>query len=286
MIKSQICIVIPIYKTVLNEFEVQAVLQCIKVLSGYSIIFVGPQELDMTFYKTNFPSIQTTVFFKNIYFENLKGYNKLLLNPEFYKSFTQYEYMLVYQTDSYVFRDELLDWANKGYDYIGGIWFDDYHGTPQLDAKIWHPGNGGLSLRKIDKVIKILTSSSYPLKSLKQLAVDNKKNLAVGRKAFLNGLFKIPYKFLSRKNNLKHYVINFEENEDVLFMELSLKFNKIRVPSVSESIGFSWDRLPFYLHSKVGHLPFGCHAWYREDHCYEGNKEFWMQYIDTKQSND
>ena len=30
--------------------------------------------------------------------------------------------MLIYQLDAYVFKDELLNWANKGYDYIGAPW--------------------------------------------------------------------------------------------------------------------------------------------------------------------
>jgi hypothetical protein len=279
MNKSQICIVIPIYKEILNKFEVQSVEQCLKVLSDYTIHFVCPKGLDIGFYKENFSEVINFTYFEKKHFENLSGYNRLMLSVGFYQAFDKYQYMLVYQTDCYVFRDELTDWANKGYDYIGGVWFDDYHGSPQLGAKIWHPGNGGFSLRKISKMIRILSTSSYPLKSLKLLAVENRINLALGRKAFLKGLFKIPFKFLSKKNNLKHYVTNFEENEDVLFMELNLKYKKLIVPPVADVLGFSWDRLPSFLYDKLGHLPFGCHAWYREDHCYEGNNKFWSEHI-------
>lgn len=282
MHKNEVCVVIPIYKEILNEFEVQSVLQCIKVLSDYSIHFVCPKGLDIGFYKENFSEIRNFTYFEKNYFENLSGYNRLMLSVGFYKAFDKYQYMLVYQTDCYVFRDELMDWANKGYDYIGGVWFDDYHGSPKLGAKIWHPGNGGFSLRKINTISKILSSSSYPLKSLKQLSLENKTNLALNKEIYLKRIIKTLLDFISRKNSLKYYVANTKENEDVLFMELSLKYKKLTVPSVSESIGFSWDRLPLFLYNKLGRLPFGCHAWYREDHCYEGNKDFWLKYIATE----
>jgi len=279
MHKSEVCVVIPIYKEILNEFEVQSVLQCIKVLSDYSIHFVCPKGLDIGFYNENFSEIVNFTYFEKKYFEDLSGYNRLMLSIGFYKAFDKYQYMLVYQTDCYVFRDELLDWVNKGYDYIGGIWFDDYHGNPDLGAKLWYPGNGGFSLRKISKISKILSSSSYPLKSLKQLSLENKTNLALNKEIYLKRIIKTLFDFISRTNSLKYYVSNTKENEDILFMELSLKYKKLTVPPVSESIGFSWDRLPLFLFNKLGHLPFGCHAWYREDHCYDGNKEFWLKYI-------
>jgi len=286
MKKKEICIVIPIYKETLNSFEIQSVAQCVQILSEYTINFVCPKGLDVGFYKEKFPEIINFTYFDKLYFENLSGYNRLMLSVGFYKAFDNYQYMLVYQTDCYVFRDELMDWADKGYDYIGGVWFDDYHGSPQLGADIWHAGNGGFSLRKINTISKTLSSTSYPFKSLKQLSLENKTNLAENKKIYLKRIIKTLFDFISRTNSLKYYVSNTKENEDVLFMELSLKYKKLTVPTVSESIGFAWDRLPLFLYNKLGHLPFGCHAWYREDHCYEGNKEFWMQYIATEQSND
>jgi hypothetical protein len=281
MDRKEICIVIPIYKETLNDFEFQSVAQCVKVLSDYTIYFVCPKELNIDFYEQNFPRIKNFIFFDKVFFENIKGYNRLMLTADFYKSFVSFEYMLVYQTDCYVFTDELLDWASKGYDYIGGVWFDGFIGNPLQGAKIWHPGNGGFSLRKIDTLIKLFSLSYRPLKSLKQLAEENKMNGSFGMKYFLKSLFQVPYKFLRRKNYVKYYATNFKENEDLLFMELNVKYNKINVPLVHEVLGFAWDREPSFLFNKLGHLPFGCHAWYRDDFPYEGNNDFWSKHIST-----
>lgn len=285
MNKKEICVVIPIYKEALNVFEVQSVEQCVKLLSDYSIHFICSKKINLDYYKNKFPSITNFVFFDDFYFESLNGYNRLLLSHHFYKTFEKFKYMLIYQTDCYVFRDELLDWAKKGFDYIGGIWFEDYHGDPNLGAKFWFPGNGGFSLRKIDSIIKVFSTQKYPLKSVKQLIIENKVNLKLGNKAFLIGMFKIPFKFFSRKNSLKYFIANFNANEDVLFMELNLKFKILTAPPVESVLGFCWDREPSFLYSKLNGLPFGCHAWYREDHCYGGNKEFWLKHIENNNNN-
>ena len=51
MDKKKICVVIPIYKESLNDYEIQSVEQCIRVLSDYTIHFVCPQGLNIDFYK-------------------------------------------------------------------------------------------------------------------------------------------------------------------------------------------------------------------------------------------
>ncbi|MFH4964291.1 DUF5672 family protein [Gaetbulibacter sp. M235] len=278
MTKDQICIVIPIYKEKLNDFEVQSVGQCIKTLSDYVIHFICSDKLDLDFYKLRFPEIEHYIFFDSKYFQDVTGYNCLMLSPEFYKAFKKFNYMLIYQTDCFVFRDELLLWANKGYDYTGGIWFDNYHDDPSFGAKIWHAGNGGLSLRKVNKMILILTSKK-PLKSLSEL-IKEKKQLENKRKInLLRKLSLLTNSFLGYKNNFNYFASTYNINEDVFFMEACLIFKKITTPKVEEALSFSWDKHPQFLHETYGLIPFACHAWFRDDGHYKGNREFWLDII-------
>jgi hypothetical protein len=39
-------------------------------------------------------------------------------SKQFYERFVAYDYMLIYQLDAYVFKDELDDWSAKGYDLL------------------------------------------------------------------------------------------------------------------------------------------------------------------------
>jgi hypothetical protein len=81
----------------------------------------------------------------------------------FYEVFRQYEYMLIYQLDCWVFRDELEMWCDKGYDYIGAPFFVKWF----VDRGIY-VGNGGFSLRKISNIIEYLKRNNKS--KLKQLA--------------------------------------------------------------------------------------------------------------------
>ena len=281
MDKIKICIVIPIYKETLSKFEIQSIEQCMKVLSDYSIYFACPEGLNMDFYRKNFKEVNNYTFFDKNYFETLDGYSRLMLSTHFYKKFVNYDYMLLYQTDCYVFRDELLDWVNKKYDYIGGVWFDDYHGNPNKGANMWHAGNGGLSLRKIHKIISVL-SSRQPLKNYRQLLNEKKQLKNWNFLKLLKWYLVLPLKLLGYKNSFKYLADNYTLNEDAFFMEACLLHHKISTPKISEATGFSWDKYPKFLFDTLGVLPFGCHAWFRDDLYYEGNKEFWLQHIPIK----
>lgn len=114
------------------------------------------EKLDLSEYKSCFLDSRVDFcvrYFNEQYFDSVKSYNELMLSVDFYRSFREYQYMLIYQLDAFVFEDQLEYWCNKGYDYIGAPWIKA--------NKKFHPtcGNGGFSLRKIDSFIQLLESS-------------------------------------------------------------------------------------------------------------------------------
>jgi len=42
-----------------------------------------------------------------------------MMSPAFYDAFKAFDYILIYQLDAFVFRDELEYFCSLGYDYIG-----------------------------------------------------------------------------------------------------------------------------------------------------------------------
>lgn len=281
MNKKEICILIPIYKKTLNFFEIQSVEQCVKVLSNYTIHFVCPKELNIDFYKENFSGIVDFTYFENYYFKDLASYNRLMLSVGFYKAFDKYKYMLIHQTDCYVFRDELLDWALKGFDYTGGLWFDDYTKNPEDGAEIWFPGNGGLSLRNITNVLELL-NSKRPLKMWREIIAERKMHKKFNLIQYSKILIVNILNLFGYQNNSSFIAKYWNQNEDGFIFEMHSKYGKLTIPTVKESVFFSWDRRPDYLFDKFAKLPFGCHAWYREDYPYEKNKNFWLEKIKLK----
>lgn len=125
-VKNNCVVVIPVYR-VPTMMEQCSFKQCLQVLNKYDITIVTNSEVDITKFNDISQmcgkSFSTELFDKE-YFEGIKGYNALCLSKAFYQRFAdKYVYMLIYQLDAWIFRDELQDWCDKGYDYVGSPFF-------------------------------------------------------------------------------------------------------------------------------------------------------------------
>lgn len=231
----KVAVVIPYYKAELTKIEKQSFEQCLKILKNYDKIFALPEGLEIKF---NTPSLKTE-WFKREFFQNIAGYNKLMLSPGFYERFLEYDYILIYQLDSFVFRDELDYWCNKNYDYIGAPWI----ATKTLLSTLLEPfasksikkrapifykvGNGGFSLRKTETFFKI----SKELKKEINIQLEEKKG-------------------------------EIYCNEDVFWSLKAPKFYPdFAIPGYEEAVKFAIDRKPdIALKINNNELPFGCHG--------------------------
>lgn len=156
-----------IYREKLSHNETLALLHSFSILQRHDIFFVGPSGLDISFYQQTFPLLKY-VFFNDDYFSSTDSYSKLLLSIEFYKAFPGYTHMLIVQTDCIVFSDDLDYWMASPYDYVGAPWAKAWEylfpnlGTP-LDGLTFFVtvGNGGLSLRRITAVLRVLDELAW-----------------------------------------------------------------------------------------------------------------------------
>ena len=253
---QKVAVVIPTYKNSLNAFELLALQQCKKILSAYPVIVVKPKSLVL---QAEFALLDhQTLAFEDAYFKDIKGYNRLMLSADFYKSFLDYEYILIYQLDAFVFKDELASWCRKRIDYIGAPWirkigYTDivkavksklqyyFHtrfnlqknGLPsdkQFENKV---GNGGFSLRRVKKFYE-LSKSLRP-------------------------------KIDQYLNHIEH-----QFNEDMFWsVEVNRKRKILNIPNYKVGLKFAFEFAPeraFALNNNQ--LPFGCHAW-------DKNLDFW-----------
>jgi Protein of unknown function (DUF5672) len=76
-----------------------------------------------------------------------------LTNITFYEEFVRpAEWLLIFQTDSIICsasEQSIDDWVNRGYDWAGAPWTDEGKG-----------GNGGLSLRHVPPIVKLLQNAN------------------------------------------------------------------------------------------------------------------------------
>ena len=246
--EPSVVIVIPIYQAEISVTEEGSLKQCIDVLGKYAIKIVKPRGLNLDHWVKKYPLLDL-VSFADDYFLGTAGYNRLMTTISFYEVFRSFDFMLIYQLDAYVFRDELINWCKKGFDYIGAPSlhqeaYDKLQGSSkQIYADALSSNrvvyNGGLSLRKISSIIRYLK---------------------IYNRAYS------PWK----------------GNEDMLFSQEATRLIPmklfLKLPDWQTALRFAFEKSPaatFELTDK--HLPFACHAWERYD------PEFWSPYIVIKQ---
>lgn len=241
-------IIIPVYKP-LEKNDIIVIKQAVAMTPGMKKVFIMPDSftIDKSFAVFSNFSIER---FENHFFVGKLGYNRLMLCLDFYKRFSNYKYMLIHQTDAYLFKPDLQYWCNKNYDYIGAPWLRPHKikkakiylqavdifpwiFSSRLRNKVRHynnVGNGGLSLRRIDTFIKILESDeARPILNL----------------------------YLEKQLSKRALYI-----EDVFWsIEGPQLYEKFTKPVWREACRFSLENHPSFAYDIMNkQLPFGCHA--------------------------
>lgn len=267
---SLVAVVIPVYKSILTENELISLRQCCSILKNYPIVLVVPENFNTQNYDIEFDRLSINCIkerFANIYFEDIAGYNSLMLSKSFYERFRSYSYILIHQLDAYVFRDELTEWCNKGYDYIGAPLIGNF--TDTFFSEYMRVGNGGLSLRKIPTFINAFAFSKNLL-TVKEIV----KRIAVFRKPWTRIPLLILMKF-GFKNKFIYFAKTWKHNEDDFWSGfLDNTHYSLTKPESLKALEFAFERFPLDCFEITKKLPFGCHAW--EKYEYDG---FWKNHI-------
>lgn len=268
MNEKSIIVLIVAYKNELSPLEAISLNQCVKVLGHYPIRLICPEGLDVEAYRRVAKDVEVD-FIDAKWHTSYSASNRLRIEPFLYKRYLDYEFMLFYELDAFVFKDDLKYWCSKDYDYIGAPWFDDFR-AGNIDSPMIGVGNGGFSLRKTRSLLKALHSFSWilnPFDCFRQNFTRNKcealmdlvRNTTISNNSFF--LFN-----------------DFPAQEDI-FWGICIKrnFEWFKVAPISEAIEFSFEvhpRLLYEINNRK--LPFGCHAWWRYDY------EFWKPFIERE----
>lgn len=152
---QKVVIVVPIYRTEMAWYEKISLARLYAVLPNYPLVFVSPEGLALPeVVRQGHPVME----FPRDFFTGVAAYSRLLLSQQFYVRFRDFEYMLIYQLDAFVFVDLLQEFCSLGYDYIGGPWQlqNSLQQVRPGKYKIYHVGNGGFSLRRIEACCRLL----------------------------------------------------------------------------------------------------------------------------------
>lgn len=144
---KDLAIVIPVYREKLEHNEIISLEQAEKCFDGHDIYFLAPEGLRINNEGTKYK------YFPRENFENVRAYSNLILTKELYDAFSDYEYILVYQLDAFVFGRDIKRFTELGYDYIGAPTLEGMY-KPYREEKVLFTQNGGLSLRRVSAFMK------------------------------------------------------------------------------------------------------------------------------------
>lgn len=273
--KQKVAIVVPIITPQVEGDELTSLQQCLHVLGQRDIIYLCSDELDTTFYE-KINEQNHIPFHKHCFgqecFSSVEAYNKLCFSADLYTAFNQFEYMLIYQLDAFIFEDKLDYWCNQQYDYIGGPWLCHWSNEVE-NLNHWEVGNGGFSLRRVATFVNLLTKQTTlrkPLKGYGRFCYEN--SLRLRHKPYLRLWFL--FRAISGYHNTLNYYILHQSQEDKAYAQCQYN-GLLRIPTARKALEFSFDMRPQTCYKLTGNtLPMGCHMWYKYD-----NERFWYPII-------
>ncbi len=204
------------------------------------------------------------------FFGSVDAHTRMLMSPDFYERFRDYRYILTHHLDAIVLSDQLLEWCARGFDFIGAPNVSD----AAMPAVVY---NGGFALRKVESFLQVFHSTAYaidPEQYWRNFCARHSRPAQVAA---------LPLRYLKRLhyfNNVRHDIALWlkdprEMYEDMWFGEAATRYNPgFTLPSPEVARLFAFDQTPRrWLEMTGGQLPFGAHAWYKQD------REFYEPYL-------
>lgn len=270
MKKKECIICIPVFRG-MSDNERHSLRQCLRVLGSHPMTFVAPLQLDCSDYETECSLCGVTfskITFDDEFFNGIAGYNRLLLSERFYGAFRQYDYVLIYQLDAFVFKDELENWCSKGYDFVGAPLFGQFEDVG-FHPKQSRVGNGGFSLRRVQAYLDFFQGKKRVFKTK-----DIANRIALWEKPYTRCLVWL-LMAMGWRNKPHSVAQRWKYNEDDFWSGMLDGSNyELYKPTTLEALDFAFERFPSECYKLTGKLPFGCHAW--EKYQYE---TFWKDKI-------
>jgi len=236
-------VVVPLYTTALGDDEQMALRRTVRLLGRHPLAIVCPEGLDLVPLAPLLAGVAPQVqFFDPAFFAGVEGYNRLMLSADFYRRFEAFEYLLICQTDAYVFADRLDDWVARDHDYIGAPWIASprnawniglqrltnvFRPVGKRDEHYFRVGNGGFSLRRVAM--------------MRRITEEQQDDIA---------------------QRLAHPGPDLLHVEDKYFSLVApQRYPQMRIPDYREAVDFCIDRRPpLALQINGGRLPFACHG--------------------------
>lgn len=257
------------HRAILEWHEEIALQQCFKVLRNHTIRLVCPDGMDVGQFRTVEPTLEID-YISPKWLNSLRSYNRLKILPFLYERYSDFEFILTYELDAFVFKDELEYWCEQEWDYVGGPWFEG-HVEAVADSRPISGGNSGFSLRRTSTMLRVLNTFKL-IRPAAEIFGEWKAATKLSPRAVW-WLFRN----LTWRNCFHHRFNGFTDNEDMFWAFAGARIEGFRLAPYEVARRFSFDCNPERLFSETGkQLPFGAHKWAGKDF------GFWRPFIEAE----
>lgn len=262
MDKKNIEIIIPVYRSELTTVEEISLKSCFRVLKEYVIVLCKPTGLNTSKIESDFNFTRIECF-DSSYFDSVASYNRLMLSTSFYERFIHSKYILIFQTDAFIFYDDLDRWISYNYDYVGAPW---------------------ISKSNFGKCIPFvkMCMDKYLLQK-KDIIHKYERQNRVGNGGFSLRKTKTHRDIcIALKDDIERFLAHQDQyffNEDIyLSIVPQRKGFDFKTPTIKEAKTFAWDVKAKMLYKKTGgKLPMAAHGWFTPK-----NLPFWLPIIEKQ----
>jgi len=270
-----LCVIIPVHKPNLSEDDQISLKACFEKLNQFASFLIYPEGMDVSQYLLIHPQLLLKSV-DPLWLASIEGYNKMKLNIDFYNMFKQYQYMLTYELDAYIFDSNICNSEYLNCDYIGAPYFEGYLNAAP-NSPIIEGENSGFSIRNIQSCIYVLESiEHYNFEWKLYKHIFSKSRIL---RSALNRLTRRRFEALIYGQMSFHFS-NEHFNEDMVWSRtIPHIFPKFKIADTKTAIKFSFEVNPDVLYEMNNHqLPAGCHAWPKF-------RSFWKDYIPELSNN-
>ena len=268
-----VAIVVPAsVRTELTPEEEVSMRHLLHFLSPYDKFLVTPPDASVR--REGFRVVK----FPHKFFGSTAAHNQLMIWPGFYRTFRDYEYILIYHLDSLVFSEEIEQWCRAGFDYIGAPWLPCPETPWVKEARV---GNGGFTLMKVETVLKVLHNRYRQEPATYWMDLLMRNNLSL-RPLFqilrwLQPVFpesRIVNRPLEDLRKTERPDIHGCANDYFWSFQADRFLPEFKIAGVEQGLRFAFEAAPRTCFELAGgRMPFGCHAWTKFD------RSFWEPHL-------
>ena len=266
-------VLVPTHLEQLDDRQSSVLLHNLTVLRRFDCEVLLPEHCNPQWFETFFASHGLAARVRLVssgYFGGPREVNRMGMDPEFYRNFLGYDYLLVCHLDAWVYHDNFEPWLNRGFDFIGAPLFlpesQDAHFKKRMAP---FGANGGLSLRRVAKMVEVLEAFNVRLNLSRILGaifflVKNKQLEMV--RILLRLIREL-------RDDWRGTVQRYNIYEDVFFTVVAPMCGlPLRTPSSKEALRFSCEVNYTLIQKEIlgAEPPLGVHGFDKYN-----NEDFW-----------